>query len=244
MTDVKNYLEKFAGNRVLMTVFPHPDDETLAAGGILLLAKELGWKTIVVCLTKGGAGKMLVNPHGRSTKEVREKELTKATKSLLVDEVEIGDFLDGKLRETKEEWKPWVLDIIKKYQPGIVVTYDRSGMTGHPDHISLSVGLGEVLDKVKERPTVLWTAFPETLRNRVIPESLWEYAAVPSLELNLGWHLIRKWLAARAHKSQPLKPANLRWLPLLFLFFLYRFEWYHEVDFKKDYPFKFIDFKI
>lgn len=39
-----------------MTVFPHPDDETMASGGLLLAAKRLGWKTVVVVLTKGGAG--------------------------------------------------------------------------------------------------------------------------------------------------------------------------------------------
>lgn len=244
MTDLKDYLNSFSGERVLMTIFPHPDDETLAAGGILLLAKSLGWKTVVVCLTKGGAGKMLINPRGKSTKEVREKELERATKLLLVDEVISGDFPDGQLRESKDKWELWLSDIIKKYGPGIVVTYDRSGMTGHPDHIILSVGIGEVISKMKKKPNVLWTAFPGALRNRVIPESLWEYAAVPTVEFNLGRYLIRKWLAAKSHKSQPLKPANLWWVPLLFLFFSHRFEWYHEVDFKKDYPFKFIDFKI
>jgi LmbE family N-acetylglucosaminyl deacetylase len=243
MTDLKNYLEKFPGRKVLMTVYPHPDDETMAAGGVLLLAKRLGWKTIVICLTKGGAGKMLINPQGKSTKEVREKELALATKRLGVGELILGDYQDGQLKETVQEWKPWVTEMIQKYQPGIIVTYDRSGMTGHPDHISLSIALSEILGKLKKTPRLFWTSMPHELRNRMVPESLWEYVSVPNFELAMGRDVFRKWRAVKAHRSQPLF-THLLAIPLLLLFLKYPREWYYEVDLKRSYPHKFIEFKI
>lgn len=226
-----------------MTVYPHPDDETMAAGGILLLAKRLGWKTVVVCLTKGGAGKMLINPRGKSTKEIREKELQLAAKRLGVSEVILGDFQDGKLKETVDEWKPWVLEAIKKCQPGVVVTYDYSGMTGHPDHISLSMAVSEILRSTKRPIKLFWTSMTGELRNRMVPESLWEYVSVPSLELAMRRDIFQKWWAVRAHRSQPLF-THLLAIPLLFLFLKFPHEWYYEVDLTKDYPFKFIEFAI
>lgn len=243
MTNLKNYLEKFSGHKILMTVYPHPDDETMAAGGALLLARRLGWKTIVVCLTKGGAGKMLINPRGKSTKEVRERELKLAAKQLGVNKLVLGDFEDGRLKETVDEWKPWVMKMIQKYQPGIIVTYDRSGMTGHPDHISLSIGLSEMLGKLKRAPRLFWTSMPGEFRNRMVPESLWEYVSVPNLELTMGSDVFWKWRAVRAHRSQPLF-THLLAIPLLLLFLKYPREWYYEVDLKKSYPHKFIEFKI
>lgn len=244
MTDLKDYLQKFSGEKTLMTIYPHPDDETMAAGGFLLQAKELGWKTIVVCLTKGGAGKILVNPKGKSIKEVREAELMKAAKRLGASEVILGDFPDGELRETRDKWFPWVLDLMEKYKPGVIVTYDRSGTTGHPDHIALSIGLAEILLKVKVRPKVFWTSLPEWLRNKMIPESLWEYASVPAFELNLGRQVVKKWLAARSHRSQPSVAEGFWPIPLLGLFLINPREWYYEVGLEKEYPHKYIEFKI
>jgi LmbE family N-acetylglucosaminyl deacetylase len=215
----------------------------MAAGGILLLAKKKGWKTIVVCLTKGGAGKMLINPRGKSTKEIRERELELATKRLGVSQLILGDFEDGRLKESVDEWKPWVKEIIQRHQPGIIVTYDRSGMTGHPDHISLSIGLTEIIGKLKKAPRLFWTSMPEELRNRMVPESLWEYVSVPDSNLTLGRDIFWKWWAVKAHRSQPLF-THLFAIPLLLLFLKYPREWYYEVDFKKNFPHKFIEFKI
>lgn len=42
MIDLKSYLHQI-NNKTLVTVFPHPDDETLPTGGLLLEAKRAKW---------------------------------------------------------------------------------------------------------------------------------------------------------------------------------------------------------
>lgn len=209
-----------------MVIYPHPDDETMGAGGLLLAAKKLGWQTVAVILTKGGAGQMHVHPNGRTIKEVRMGELEKAADILQIDDLVVADYDDGKLRQHRSRWGKWLNQQFNKYHPAWIVTFDHSGISGHPDHISLSLGLRWAPAKL------YWTSFPKDLplgNKKVI-----KYRSTPTHQLKLGLNGIKKWQAMKAHRSQKL-PGHVA---------LYRFEWYHEVEQKKKYPHKFIEFKI
>jgi LmbE family N-acetylglucosaminyl deacetylase len=234
MKDLRELLKE-TDNKVLMTVFPHPDDETMATGGLLLVAKQMGWKTVVVSLTGGEAGKNFVCGNRKSIKEIRVGELEKATKILKADEVVLGGFGDGKLRMNQQEWQTWVLGLINKYQPGLVVTYDPSGISGHPDHIALSVFSGSLKTKV------LWATLPENVRFAVNP-LVKSFLAEPDYQLNIGRNCWGKWRAARAHASQKLGKGMS--LPLLWIFAIWHYEWYHLVDEKRKYPYKYVNFEI
>ncbi len=217
-----------------MVVYPHPDDETMASGGLLLAAKKLGWQTVVVTLTKGGAGQIHIPINGFTLKEVRTKELNKAIKILEVDNLELGDFDDGKLRAQKNKWIKWLNEQMRKYGPGIVVTYDHSGITGHPDHISLSKESRNITKKL------FWSTVPKNFR--FLNPLVQEFVAAPTHALDLGGDWVKKYLAAKVHKSQALGKG---WpVPLWLALFLNRTEWYHEVDPSKNYPYKFVEFKI
>lgn len=230
MKNIKNELQSWKGPKILMVVFPHPDDETMATGGLLLTAKKLGWKTMTVVLTKGEAGQNYLN------KDLdRLEELKKAIKILKVDEFVVGDFSDGKLRQTENMWSKWLQDQLIKYNPGWVVTYDPSGLTGHPDHIALSNFL------IKNCKSKLWfTTMPQNIR--IINPKVKDYLTSATHELNLGLDWIAKSRAAHAHASQKLGkdlPIPL-WLVLAYL----HREWYHEYDPKVTYKHKFVEFKI
>ena len=220
-----------------MVIYPHPDDETMAAGGLLMAAKELGWKTIVVILTKGGAGQIWCHPSGRSLKDLRATELERAAKILQINKVILGDFDDGKLRQQK--WTKWVNDQITKFDPGIVVTYDPSGMTGHPDHIISSVEVKKLIDK---KTILLWTSISPELAKRIVNPKTTAYLSSPNYKLDLGFSWVTKWLAARAHASQALGKGFP--IPLSLALAWQHYEWYHKVDLNKKYPYKFVEFKI
>ncbi len=193
-----------------MAIYPHPDDETMGAGGLLLVAKSLGWKTIAVILTHGGAGQLHIHPRGRSIKQIRTAELEEA----------------GKLREQEGEWYNWLKSLIAKYKPGLIVTYDHSGISGHPDHICVSLALKKVPAKL------WWTTFPKGLK--LGNKDVLYLRSDPTYILSLGRFGPKKWLAMKSHRSQKL-PTRVA---------LYRFEWYHEVEPRKKYPHKFVEFKI
>ncbi len=236
MQDIKELLAK-TKKKTLMVVYPHPDDETMAAGGLLMAAKKMGYKTIAVLLTKGAAGQIHIHPRGKSLKELRETELKQAIKILGVDELVLGDFDDGKLRQQK--WTTWIVDVLKKYQPGIVVSYDHSGLSGHPDHISLSVALKKLVNKDM---VLLWTTVSDDLAKRIVHPQTQKYLVSPDYKLDLGFDWVKKWQAARAHASQAL--GNNMPIPLSVAFAWQHYEWYYKVDLNKNYPYKFVEFKI
>jgi LmbE family N-acetylglucosaminyl deacetylase len=234
MKDLWQYLSGF-DHRVLMTVFPHPDDETMATGGLLMAAREMGWKTVVVSLTAGEAGQNYLKTDKKTLREIRMEELTNAIKVLGVNKLVVGRFIDGKIREQEKEWSIWVKYLIREYNPGLVATYDHTGFSGHPDHISVSV-FSESLNL-----PVLW-AVPGGLAKRFVNSEVREYIAEPVYKLGLGGLWFKKWRAAECHKSQNLGKSLP--LPLSLAFALFPYEYYFLTDKGKKYPYKYVKFKI
>ena len=225
----------------LMVIFPHPDDETVATGGLLLTANKLGWRTIVVTLTKGDAGKCFVNKHGKTLSQIRSEELKKATNLLKVDRLVIGNFKDAKLKGSKEDLKNYAINVIQDEKPDIIVTYDHSGFTGHPDHIQLSVSVLGILKGLHKKIDLYWVSAPKFLANLVFNKETIENYVEPTDMIFLGFNILTKIKACLAHKSQDVGSMNI----LLYLYLaIFHREWYYKVDLKKTYKYKFVDFKI
>jgi len=138
----------------LLAVFPHPDDESFCVGGLCQLAQDYNIKTSLMCLTKGEKG---LNSYGKgSLKTTREAELRKASKILGIDELLISDYQDAGLKETTAHWLPKLHKEIARIKPDVIVTFDHSGITGHPDHIVVSVELLKLLKNLSFLPVLLW----------------------------------------------------------------------------------------
>jgi LmbE family N-acetylglucosaminyl deacetylase len=246
MKDLSKRLKECkAKRRRLLVIFPHPDDEAVSAGGILIKAKRFGWQTCGITLTKGEAGKLYVNPNGRSTKEIREAEFKKAMKILQVDKPILANFPDGKLKSQKFKWASWLQVQIERFDPAIIITYDHSGVTGHPDHISLSLEVFELVKKLnrldKPRIGLFWVSIQNNARDKHFLENeIHSVMTTPTHKLHLGVDFVKKWRAIRAHRSQKLFSF---WRQLYFLV-IKRYEWYHKVDFRRRYRHHFVDFKI
>src|SRR3990167_9586391 len=100
MRDVETELKKIKNKRLLV-VFPHPDDESVVAGGLIQRALSLGFWVTVVCLTKGGRGKIHINGKGRSAEEIRENEFKQAVTALGVSDFHLWSFSDGELKKIR-----------------------------------------------------------------------------------------------------------------------------------------------
>src|ERR1700752_3513154 len=82
--------------RALLAVFAHPDDESLACGGLLAWCAELGARVSILCATRGELGR----GSGSDLPLVRTNELEAASRTLGVSDVLVLDYEDGML--------PWV----------------------------------------------------------------------------------------------------------------------------------------
>lgn len=118
----------------LLAVFAHPDDESLAAGGILAQHAAAGARTAVVTATW-------------APETQRAAELTDALKILGAGEPRMLGYADAKVPESapgRPRWCDAPLDEavhrlvmeIREFRPEALVTSDaHGGLTGHPDHV-------------------------------------------------------------------------------------------------------------
>jgi LmbE family N-acetylglucosaminyl deacetylase len=125
----------------LLTVFAHPDDESMGMGGTLAKYAANGVETHLVCASRGEAGWFgpeEQDPGPERLGQLREKELRKAVKELGMTSLFFLDYLDGQVDEaTPQEIIAKIVTHIRRIQPQVVVTFPPDGNYGHPDHIAI-----------------------------------------------------------------------------------------------------------
>ncbi len=139
----------------LMAVHAHPDDEASSTGGVLAKYSDEGVRTIVVTCTNGefGDGPSGIKPgeDGHDTAGVaqtRLAELQDACKHLGVSELEMLGYHDSGMPDWEYRHSPEAFcnvpvdavagrigELIERYQPQVVITYDPDGAYQHPDHV-------------------------------------------------------------------------------------------------------------
>jgi LmbE family N-acetylglucosaminyl deacetylase len=134
----------------LLAIFPHPDDETFSAGGLMAAARDLGHNVILICATRGEAGESGDPSHDTPEKlgKAREAELRAAMKILGVDDVRFLGYRDSGMEGSAEAQNPLAFvqtsvedaaarlaPMIREIRPDTIVTFGEDGVYGHPDHI-------------------------------------------------------------------------------------------------------------
>jgi len=108
----------------ILVLSVHPDDAELGCAGVILKHIAAGKKVGIADLTRGELGT-------RGSAETREKEAAASAKILGLTVRENIGIPDGFFQNTPE-YQLKVIEVIRKYQPEIVITnayHDR-----HPDH--------------------------------------------------------------------------------------------------------------
>lgn len=124
--------------KTVVGVFAHPDDEALGPSGtIATLAKD--YQVYLICVTSGEAA-------GRTKEEkltigeIRREELKNSAKELGVRDVYFLGYEDGELSNNK--YHQLAGDIQKKIEelrPETLLTFEMRGVSGHIDHIMVSL---------------------------------------------------------------------------------------------------------
>ena len=135
---------------VLLCIHPHPDDESIACGGVLARAAAEGVRTVVVTCTGGEAGENLagIDLGDVPLVEHRRRELAEAIAILGVDEHHLLGYRDSGMVGTVDNEHPdcfhraeleaaalRLAEIVRSVRPDAIVSDDEQGTYGHPDHI-------------------------------------------------------------------------------------------------------------
>jgi LmbE family N-acetylglucosaminyl deacetylase len=124
----------------IMGIWAHPDDESFMVGGILSMAATAGQKVICITATKGEAGIQDESKWPAATlAETRTQELAVALKTLGINEQQWLGYADGGCADiSDDEAVVKLVELINQYNPDTIITFPPDGMTGHPDHQSVS----------------------------------------------------------------------------------------------------------
>jgi LmbE family N-acetylglucosaminyl deacetylase len=137
---------------MLVCFHAHPDDESIATGGLMTIAKRDGHQVVLVVATRGEQGEPEpgVLNDGEPLWERRVVETHQAAEIMGLDRVEFLGYEDsGMIGEPTNEnplcfWQADVEEasqrlaaILREVDADVLTIYDSHGGYGHPDHIQV-----------------------------------------------------------------------------------------------------------
>lgn len=169
--------------QIVMTLFAHPDDAELSCFGLLAKLRDMGWRVVVVVVTRGENGH-LAGGHNRSDE-------ARAAAELIGAEIVFGDFPDGHVPHSAE-LVDWVETLLQDYRPALVVThFNGHSPTSHQDHLAVEAAVQISVRRAAWRPTLL---LAEGIDNNL--------AFQPNWFVDISKHYQTKIDAIALHKSQ------------------------------------------
>lgn len=188
-------------NKVNILAFgAHPDDVECAAAGVLIKHIEMGKTAAIVDLTAGEMGSF-------GSPEMRKSEAEIASKILGIQFREQLDLPDAGI-ENNEESRIKIIQMIRKYQPDIVLCnaiHDR-----HPDHAHAAklVADASFLSGLKMKKTYDKGTEQKAWRPKAVYHYIQDYFVEPDFVIDISAQMELKLNAIRAFESQFVTPKT------------------------------------
>lgn len=141
--------------RRLLISYAHPDDESFGNGGLIAKYVAEGVEVYLICATDGDMGTIpdeMKNLYS-TVRELRLSELEAANKVLGFKKIftlgfkDSGMMTDASINDPACLWYQWqnnpeavtqrVVEVIREVQPHVILTFNKYGGYGHPDHIAI-----------------------------------------------------------------------------------------------------------
>lgn len=208
---------------VVLAVFAHPDDESLACGGTLARLANEGAHVVVVCASHGERGSSQGPTHDPVLGCERALEMRDAARALGIAEVHLWSHPDGDLCWADVGlFNAELVLMLRRRRPAAVITFGEDGLYWHPDHIGVHE---RVLTAVRslgaDAPPLYYVSMPQGAMPAIVgsarargwvppvkgfwsldPESFGLLAAPHTIALDVTPQVAQKRAAIAAHRSQ------------------------------------------
>ncbi|OGE06730.1 hypothetical protein A2W70_04745 [Candidatus Curtissbacteria bacterium RIFCSPLOWO2_02_41_11] len=198
-------------NRVVVAIFAHPDDEAFGPSGtIAKLAKN--HNVYVLCATRGEAGlpaeaQAKADGNLKNIGKVREKELRCSAQILGVKKVYFLGFVDGTLSNALYHLlAARIKQKLKLLKPQTIITFEPRGISGHIDHITVSLATTYVFYHLPFVKKLLYFCISEEERKSVKDYFIYFPPGYPKSQIDQVVDVADVWetkiQAMMCHKSQ------------------------------------------
>lgn len=190
----------------LVCIFAHPDDEAFGpAGTIALQAKHRA--VYLVCVTNGDAQQAYTTHKSESLGDIRKRELQASAQILGVKDVYFLNYHDGSLSNNLyHEIAEKIAEHLKIIQPDTVLTFEHKGISGHVDHIAVSLITTFVCMKLPFVSKVMYYAELKQVMAEMEDYFIYQPEGYDHEQIDLVSDVSEVWetklAAMRAHKSQ------------------------------------------
>lgn len=143
--------------RVVAAIVAHPDDEAFGPGGTIAKFAKEGNDVYILCVTGGEAGEQHKKNDARRVPEIRKDELVCSSKILGVKNVFFLGFHDGTLSNNLyHKLANEITAVLKKIKADTIITFEYRGVSGHLDHIAVSLVSSYVFEHLDSIKTIYY----------------------------------------------------------------------------------------
>jgi LmbE family N-acetylglucosaminyl deacetylase len=214
----------------LVSFHAHPDDESIACGGVMRKAADEGHRVVLVVATRGEVGEVEDGflDDGEELWQRRVRETHAAAEILGAARVEFLGYVDSGMMGEPTNDAPgtfWTADveeaarklaaILTEENADVLTCYDDHGGYGHPDHIQVHrvgmraaelAGTGRVYQSTMNRDQMRRGAAEMAAQQGIEQPELPDDFGTPEAELttavDVRKYAVEKRAAMRAHASQ------------------------------------------
>lgn len=140
----------------VLCIFAHPDDESFGPSGTIHLLTKTH-EVFLICVTNGDAGR---NSHTTSKLplgKIRQRELRASSKFLGTKKVFFLNYADGSLNNLQyHEIAGKIKKISDRLKPELLITFEPRGVSGHLDHVAVSMISSYVFEKSKYLKKIMY----------------------------------------------------------------------------------------
>ncbi len=186
----------------VLAMVAHPDDESFGLGAVLAWLCNRTFSVSAVVFTHGEASTLGPDDPEGDLGTLRASELGCASGVLGLSGYKLHSYPDGRLNES-----PFV-ELVERgavVESGdLVIAFDDSGITGHPDHIA-ATEVAKALATARGAGLYLWS-LPEDVADNLNARFNTSFIGRPKNELTITLDVANErelqWKAIRCHQSQ------------------------------------------